>query len=178
MEWGCLAFYIAEMALKLLALGAVSWRTVPHVVLLAPAAQQVHALPPVRCSSRLPLSPVLFMSCLYSRMGQAMRGLELVANGCLVCNGITPAAFDLGQQACPAAVQWADKPGAYFRSAWNWLDFVVVVTSGLAAVLAGAGWVSALRLLRVLRPLRLIARSKQMKARAGRACFLVTTGPV
>lgn len=66
-------------------------------------------------------------------------------------------------------LQLADK-GSYFRSPWNWLDFTVVSTSVLAELLAHVGWVEALRLLRVLRPLRLIARSKQMKVGWGPAC--------
>lgn len=62
-------------------------------------------------------------------------------------------------------LQWAEKDKGYFRSTWNVLDFVVVVTSLLAATLSSFGWVAGLRLLRVLRPLRLIARSNQMKVR-------------
>lgn len=57
----------------------------------------------------------------------------------------------------------------YLRSAWNWLDFVVVVTGWMtvcvqaAAGSSGLEAVSAVRAVRVLRPLRTINRVPGMK---------------
>ena len=53
-------------------------------------------------------------------------------------------------------------PGAYLRSPWNQLDFVVVITS-IVSTATPTNHISilrALRLLRVLRPLRMISRFK------------------
>ena len=53
-------------------------------------------------------------------------------------------------------------PGAYLRSPWNQLDFVVVITS-IVSTASPTNHISilrALRLLRVLRPLRMISRFK------------------
>lgn len=52
--------------------------------------------------------------------------------------------------------------GAYLHDAWNWLDFVVVVTGVLdiTGVVASA---SFLKLFRILRPLRAINRIRQLK---------------
>ena len=55
---------------------------------------------------------------------------------------------------------------AYLWSTWNWLDFVVVVVGWLTLTGATTGGMSALRSVRVLRPLRTITRVRGMKARA------------
>ena len=60
-------------------------------------------------------------------------------------------------------MQWSEKRVAYFRSPWNSLDFVVVVVSLVGAVLAAGGWSDTFRLLRVLRPLRLVSRLKAIQ---------------
>eukprot|EP00898_Chlorokybus_atmophyticus_P005124 jgi/Chlat1/5612/Chrsp369S09000 len=52
--------------------------------------------------------------------------------------------------------------GTYLRDPWNGLDFVVVVL-GLAQYLPGVGNFTALRTVRVLRPLRAINRVKGMR---------------
>ena len=53
-------------------------------------------------------------------------------------------------------------PGAYLRSPWNQLDFVVVITSiiSTASPTNHVAILKALRLLRVLRPLRMISKLK------------------
>ena len=52
---------------------------------------------------------------------------------------------------------------AYLWSMWNWLDFVVVVVGWLTLTGATSGGMSALRSVRVLRPLRTITRVRGMK---------------
>ena len=53
-----------------------------------------------------------------------------------------------------------NSPTAYFKDAWNWIDFVVVVESIVFFILEAAhanidtGGLGALRTLRVLRPLK------------------------
>jgi len=55
---------------------------------------------------------------------------------------------------------------SYIREPWNILDFVIVV-SALLGVIAGdsikISFIKALRILKILRPLRLIARNKGLK---------------
>jgi hypothetical protein len=55
--------------------------------------------------------------------------------------------------------------GAYLRNSWNVLDFVVVVASvtNLAASALDIGWLKTLRVLRALRPLRMVSRNEGMK---------------
>ena len=55
--------------------------------------------------------------------------------------------------------------GAYLRNAWNVLDFVVVVASitNLAASALEIGWLKTFRMLRALRPLRMVSRNEGMK---------------
>ena len=54
--------------------------------------------------------------------------------------------------------------GGYFRSGWNWIDFVIVV-SALFVKISGSegGLVRAIRAVRILRPLRAIQRSRGMR---------------
>ena len=54
---------------------------------------------------------------------------------------------------------------SYLRDAWNWLDFIVVITGiiELAAGDEGAASVRALRVLRVLRPLKSINAFPKMR---------------
>jgi len=64
-------------------------------------------------------------------------------------------------------------PGAMWRSGWALLDTVVVATSAVAVALplasgsnqaaTGLGWAAALRSIRALRPLRVIARNRGIK---------------
>jgi hypothetical protein len=42
---------------------------------------------------------------------------------------------------------------SYLRDAWNWLDFIVVITS-IIGLIPEAGSISGLRTFRLLRPLR------------------------
>jgi Ca2+-binding EF-hand superfamily protein len=55
---------------------------------------------------------------------------------------------------------------SYIREPWNVLDFAIVI-SALLGVLAGdainVSFVKALRILKILRPLRIIARNKGLK---------------
>jgi hypothetical protein len=63
------------------------------------------------------------------------------------------------------------EPPGYFRSAWNWIDFIIVSTSivdFLMAMVSDGGadilkLMRVARLLRTLRPLRLITRNKGLK---------------
>jgi voltage-dependent calcium channel L type alpha-1D len=50
---------------------------------------------------------------------------------------------------------------SYFRSAWNWLDFVIVVTSILSIYITASG-VKVLRTFRILRPLKSIKSFPQV----------------
>lgn len=53
---------------------------------------------------------------------------------------------------------------AYLRDAWNWLDFLVVITGVIEIALGSkVGSVRSLRVLRVLRPLRSINSIPRMK---------------
>ena len=49
---------------------------------------------------------------------------------------------------------------SYIREAWNILDFLIVGSAGDAINLS---FIKALRILKVLRPLRIIARNKGLK---------------
>jgi hypothetical protein len=51
---------------------------------------------------------------------------------------------------------------AYLRDAWNWLDFVVVVTGWIMLFASGDGF-AFLRVFRVLRPLRSLTMLRQMR---------------
>ena len=55
---------------------------------------------------------------------------------------------------------------SYIREPWNILDFVIVV-SALLGVIAGdtikISFIKALRILKILRPLRIIAKDKNLK---------------
>jgi len=53
--------------------------------------------------------------------------------------------------------------GAYLRDMWNIMDFVIVVTSLLPLVISLGFSVSALRAIRVLRPLRTITKIRALK---------------
>jgi len=54
---------------------------------------------------------------------------------------------------------------AYLRSGWNWLDGIVVCVSimGLITGPGGGGFLKTLRILRALRPLRVISRNPNLK---------------
>ena len=52
--------------------------------------------------------------------------------------------------------------GCYLRDAWNWLDFIVVVT-GLISFVPNVGNVSGLRTFRLLRPLRSLSAIPSMR---------------
>ena len=58
---------------------------------------------------------------------------------------------------------------AYLRDAWNWLDFIVVITGIIELVVGdkGASSVRALRVLRVLRPLKSINAFPKMRRLIG-----------
>ena len=63
---------------------------------------------------------------------------------------------------CEAVVKviasgFAFHPGAYLRNGWNWIDFVVVLMSWVS-MLPGVENFSAIRTVRVLRPLRTMSR--------------------
>lgn len=55
---------------------------------------------------------------------------------------------------------------SYIRNAWNILDFTIVI-SALTGIIAGdsidISFIKALRILRILRPLRLIAKNEGLK---------------
>ena len=71
-------------------------------------------------------------------------------------------------------------PGAYLRSPWNQLDAVVVITSIISTASPNnhVGILKALRLLRVLRPLRMISRFKVTHASSQHDVSLILTKPL
>lgn len=52
--------------------------------------------------------------------------------------------------------------GAYLKDAWNWLDFVVVITS-LLSILPNMGNISGIRTFRLFRPLRSFTAMPSMR---------------
>lgn len=56
--------------------------------------------------------------------------------------------------------------GCYLRNAWNWLDFIVVITS-LLEVLPGMSNISGLRTFRLFRPLRNLTTVPSMRTLVG-----------
>lgn len=54
-------------------------------------------------------------------------------------------------------------PGAYLRDAWNWLDFIVVISAWITMFGDGGGGLTVLRTFRVLRPLRAANKWPAMK---------------
>jgi hypothetical protein len=52
--------------------------------------------------------------------------------------------------------------GCYLRDAWNWLDFIVVITA-LMQALPGMNNVSGLRTFRLFRPLRSLSALPSMR---------------
>ena len=67
------------------------------------------------------------------------------------------------------ALGFAFHKGAYLRDLWNWLDFTVVLTGWVSIIMmslpgsADLGFLSTLRAVRVLRPLRTVNRVPGMK---------------
>ena len=67
------------------------------------------------------------------------------------------------------ALGFAFHKGSYLRDLWNWLDFTVVLTGWISIIMlslpgsADLGFLSTLRAVRVLRPLRTINRVPGMK---------------
>ena len=86
-----------------------------------------------------------------------IEGIELVNSGVLIWLQVV-------------ALGLVAHPGAYLRSPWNQLDAVVVITSIISTASPNnhVGILKALRLLRVLRPLRMISRFKVTHASS---CF-------
>ncbi len=62
---------------------------------------------------------------------------------------------------------------AYFRDSWNYLDFIIILTSWIAIFLDGGVDLTSLRTLRILRPLRSISSIKGL-----RLLFLVLIGSI
>lgn len=60
----------------------------------------------------------------------------------------------------------AKGPNTYFKDAWNWLDFIVVVSSLLSS-LPQVGNISALRTFRLIRPLKSLNQLPSMKLLVG-----------
>ena len=57
---------------------------------------------------------------------------------------------------------YCESPTTYFRSGWHWLDVLTVGVSWMSLLAPDAGNLSALRSVRVLRPLRTVTRIKSM----------------
>jgi len=55
------------------------------------------------------------------------------------------------------------EPDGYFRSAWNWLDFLIVLEGIISTSTNGNGQLSGLRAFRVLRPLKTVSRLEGLK---------------
>lgn len=81
--------------------------------------------------------------------------------------------FTLEMSLKVVALGFAFHKGSYLRDLWNWLDFTVVMTGWVSIIMltlpgsADLGFLSTLRAVRVLRPLRTINRVPGMKV--GRA---------
>ena len=77
---------------------------------------------------------------------------------------------------------WFSGHQAYLRDAWNVLDFTVVASScfTLVAEISGGaasyGWLLVFRLLRALRPLRLISRNEGMRVVVN--ALVLSLGPI
>jgi hypothetical protein len=52
--------------------------------------------------------------------------------------------------------------GCYLRDAWNWLDFIVVITS-IIGIFPNMGNISGLRTFRIFRPLRSLSALPSMR---------------
>ena len=83
---------------------------------------------------------------------QALRKLELVLTALFTCEAILKS----------VANGLIMREGAYLRNAYNVIDFVVVVSSLVNVALSNKDFaaVRVLRLMRCLRPLRLISRNQ------------------
>ena len=62
---------------------------------------------------------------------------------------------------------YCESPTTYFRSGWHWLDVLTVGVSWMSLLAPDAGNLSALRSVRVLRPLRTVTRIKSMRVLVG-----------
>jgi len=62
-----------------------------------------------------------------------------------------------------AAVGFVKGPKSYMRDAWNWLDFLVVISGLISAVSGGGQDFVFLRTIRVLRPLRTLSAMPGMR---------------
>ena len=78
------------------------------------------------------------------------------------CEPFFTAAFTLEALLKIISIGFVMHKGSYLRDAWNWLDFVVVVTS-LLSILPGVGNVSGIRTFRLFRPLRSFTSMPSMK---------------
>ncbi len=65
--------------------------------------------------------------------------------------------------AAPHPMQFSGR-AAYLKSGWNVFDFVIVLTSILGVAFAAFEWAAGFRLLRVLRPLRLLVKIREIRA--------------
>jgi hypothetical protein len=54
------------------------------------------------------------------------------------------------------AMGFCMKPHSYLRDSWNILDFTVVMLGWISQMIDGAGDIAAIRVIRLLRPLRTI----------------------
>jgi hypothetical protein len=56
-------------------------------------------------------------------------------------------------------------PNSYIKNPWNIIDFIIVVFSIVSLLFSGVNlkFIKALRMLRVLRPLRMISRNEGLK---------------
>eukprot|EP01062_Namystynia_karyoxenos_P009751 TRINITY_DN13451_c0_g1_i2.p1 TRINITY_DN13451_c0_g1~~TRINITY_DN13451_c0_g1_i2.p1 ORF type:complete len:3365 (+),score=976.18 TRINITY_DN13451_c0_g1_i2:103-10197(+) len=61
------------------------------------------------------------------------------------------------------ALGFCGSRGAYLRNAWNVIDFAVLSVSVLSLVNVGSSGVYVFRLLRVLRPIRAVSRSQELR---------------
>jgi hypothetical protein len=54
---------------------------------------------------------------------------------------------------------------SYIRNAWNILDFVIVISATISVIFTtiDLGFIKSLRVMRVLRPLRLLAKHRGLK---------------
>lgn len=85
-----------------------------------------------------------------------MTYIDYVMTGFFICEMFTNI-FAKGFVACGKE--------SYIRNAWNVLDFIIVLSATISVIFTtiDLGFIKSLRVMRVLRPLRLLAKHKGLK---------------
>lgn len=82
--------------------------------------------------------------------------IDFVMTGFFICEMMT-SIFTYGFALCG--------PSSYIRNAWNVLDFIIVCSATISVIFSqvNISFLKSLRVMRVLRPLRLLAKHKGLK---------------